>query len=131
MTVDGERVDVAKHMAVTMPFLNDIWGWDARRGLGYASRIVASPVSPKESRLFVVIIRNYELGPERDEAFLAFSRLVQSQDQAIVESQRPEELPTSLREELHLKVPDQLAIIYRRRLAQIDAGDVARYKLRD
>ena len=131
MNIDGRRVDVAKHMAITLPFLNDIWGWDAERGLGYASRVVASPVSPRECRVFVVIIRNYELEPERDQSFVEFSRLVQSQDQAMVESQRPEELPSSLRDELHLKVPDQLALLYRRRLAAIDAGDVERYALRD
>ena len=38
------------------------------------------------------------------------------QDQVIVESQRPEEIPTDLREELHLKVPDASGIAYRRLL---------------
>ena len=131
MTVGGQRVDVAKHMAVQLPFLNDIWGWDAERGLGYGSRIVASPVSPTESRVFVVNVRNYELEPEHDDAFLAFSTAVLTQDQAIVESQRPEELPLSLRDELHLKVPDHLAVVYRRRLGTLDGGDVSRYGLRD
>ena len=49
----------------------------------------------------------------------------------MVESQRPEELPLQLRDELHLKVPDRLAVLYRRQLAQLDDDDLTRYKLRD
>jgi hypothetical protein len=36
-----------------------------------------------------------------------------------VESQRPEEIPTDLREELHLKVPDASGIAYRTLLGRI------------
>jgi hypothetical protein len=43
----------------------------------------------------------------------------------IVESQRPEEIPTDLREELHLRVPDASGIVYRRLLGQI--GDTAAF----
>jgi len=41
------------------------------------------------------------------------------QDRVIVESQRPEEIPTDLRDELHLKVPDASGIAYRRVLGRI------------
>jgi vanillate O-demethylase monooxygenase subunit len=118
-------------MTVQLPFQNDIWGWDEKRGLGYGARVVASPVSPRECRVFVVNVRNYELQPELDDSFVTFSLEVLRQDQEVVESQRPEELPLSLREELHLKVPDELAIVYRRRLADIEGADVDRYRLRD
>ena len=74
MNVAGSRVDVEKSMTIQLPFLNDIWGWDRERGLGYGSRVVASPVSPRESRVFVVNVRNYELEPEHDESFVACSR---------------------------------------------------------
>ena len=40
--------------------------------------------------------------------------------QGIVESQRPEEIPTDLKDELHLKVPDASGIAYRRVLGRID-----------
>ena len=43
-----------------------------------------------------------------------------TQDKAIVESQRPEEIPLDLREELHLKVPDAAAMSYRRLLSSLD-----------
>jgi phenylpropionate dioxygenase-like ring-hydroxylating dioxygenase large terminal subunit len=127
MNVEGRRVDVEKSMVIQLPFLNDIWGWDREHGFGYCSRVVASPVSPRESRLFVVNVRNYEL--DDDERFVAFSLEVMRQDKAVVESQRPEELPLSLREELHLKVPDALAMVYRRRMAALDPDDLARYAL--
>jgi hypothetical protein len=46
-----------------------------------------------------------------------------NQDRAIVESQRPEEIPLDLKDELHLKVPDATGIAYRRLLARIsDSG---------
>jgi hypothetical protein len=41
------------------------------------------------------------------------------QDRAVVESQRPQEIPLDLREELHLKVPDENAVAYRRLLGRL------------
>jgi hypothetical protein len=41
------------------------------------------------------------------------------QDRAVVESQRPEQLPVDLREELHIKVPDAASILYRRLLSDL------------
>ncbi len=131
MNIGPEKLFVRKHLTVQLPFMNDIWARHDESGAGYAARIAASPVSPTECRMFVVNIRNYELEPERDPAFHAFSETVLLQDQAMVESQRPEELPLQLRDELHLKVPDRLAVLYRRQLAQLDDDDLARYKLRD
>jgi len=46
-------------------------------------------------------------------------RLTFEQDRAIVELQRPEELPLDLSEELHLRGPDTPAIEYRRRLREL------------
>jgi hypothetical protein len=41
------------------------------------------------------------------------------QDRLVVESQRPERIPTDLRDELHLKVPDASGIAYRKYLGAI------------
>ena len=46
-------------------------------------------------------------------------RRIFEQDKRIVESQRPEELPLDLAEELHLRGPDTPALEYRRRLKQM------------
>lgn len=42
-----------------------------------------------------------------------------TQDQRIVEEQRPEEVPVDLSEELHVKGPDAIAIEYRRFMAEL------------
>jgi len=44
------------------------------------------------------------------------------QDRAVVESQRPVELPLDLSEELHLRGPDAGTLAYRRLLAEIGLG---------
>jgi phenylpropionate dioxygenase-like ring-hydroxylating dioxygenase large terminal subunit len=80
--------------------------------------LIASPTDVNVTRLFLFLLRNYELDAD-DESFRAFCDKVLGQDQTIVESQRPEEIPTDLRDELHLKVPDAAAIMYRRLLGQI------------
>jgi vanillate O-demethylase monooxygenase subunit len=41
----------------------------------------------------------------------------------VVESQRPEELPIDLSEELHIKGVDRVSIDYRRWLGEIAAGE--------
>jgi phenylpropionate dioxygenase-like ring-hydroxylating dioxygenase large terminal subunit len=81
--------------------------------------LAASPIAPKATRLYVWVVANFG-SEEQDRAFAEFEEKVMEQDRAIVESQRPEEIPIDLREELHLKVPDAAAIAYRRKLAEID-----------
>jgi phenylpropionate dioxygenase-like ring-hydroxylating dioxygenase large terminal subunit len=63
------------------------------------------------------------MDPELDEAFREFSLKVFAQDRRVVESQRPEQIPLSLREEMHLRVPDAFALVYRRLLS--DFGEEA------
>jgi phenylpropionate dioxygenase-like ring-hydroxylating dioxygenase large terminal subunit len=82
-----------------------------------------APITPKLSRLYVWNTRNHSLEPENDPLFTAFSEKVFAQDRVVVESQRPEEIPLSLRDEMHLKVPDAFALVYRRLLAEF--GDEA------
>ena len=65
---------------------------------------------------------NYDLEPERDQGFVEFQQLILEQDRVVVESQRPEELPIDLSEELHIKGVDRVSIDYRRWLGEIAAG---------
>lgn len=81
--------------------------------------LLASPTGPKETVFFFGLARNYELEPEKDQKFIDFHYEVSEQDRRIVEQQRPEEIPTDLREELHLKGPDQASMRYRRMLSSI------------
>jgi phenylpropionate dioxygenase-like ring-hydroxylating dioxygenase large terminal subunit len=88
----------------------------------YISMSVA-PITPDLSKLYVWIVRNHAMAPELDAAFRDFSLTVFAQDRRVVQSQRPEQIPLSLRDEMHLKVPDAFALVYRRLLS--DFGDEA------
>ena len=81
--------------------------------------MASCPVGRKESRTFSWCSRNYDLHPEKDEQFVEFQRVILEQDRVVVESQRPEELPIDLSEELHIKGVDQVSVDYRRWLLEL------------
>jgi len=76
------------------------------------------PRDEKTTTVYVHNGRNHSLN-EDDREYLEAVSAVLTQDRMIVESQRPEEIPTDLREELHLKIPDASGIAYRRMLGRI------------
>jgi phenylpropionate dioxygenase-like ring-hydroxylating dioxygenase large terminal subunit len=80
--------------------------------------MTASPIEAKRTKLFLWISRNYDLDPALDQGFVEFTHGIMEQDRRIVESQRPEEIPVDLREEMHLKVPDASGIAYRKLLGR-------------
>lgn len=55
----------------------------------------------------------------------AFQALILDQDRPIAESQRPEELPVDLSQELHIAGPNRASIAYRRRLAELAALELS------
>lgn len=83
-----------------------------------------SPQTATTTELFVFIVRNHSHG-EPDSKFGDFTNKIMEQDRVIVESQRPEQLPESLREELHIKIPDAASLLYRQRLAALASVEVA------
>ncbi len=86
--------------------------------------LFASPTTRQSSRLFVTFGRNFDLDPESDARYIAFSNMVMCQDKAVVESVHPEEIPVDLREELHIKVPDAAGLTLRRILGRIEGSAV-------
>ena len=80
---------------------------------------IAAPIDASETRMFVLVARNHAHNVD-DAKYAEGLEEIMEQDRRIVESQRPEELPTDLRDELHLKVPDTVAVAYRRVLGRID-----------
>jgi phenylpropionate dioxygenase-like ring-hydroxylating dioxygenase large terminal subunit len=76
---------------------------------------LCTPVSSKETKFYRLAGRNYR-DEKSDDELNARHRRIFEQDKRIVESQRPEELPLDLAEELHLRGPDTPAVEYRRRL---------------
>ena len=81
-----------------------------------------SPIDETRTAVFAAIGRNHALDmDDRQFAGGDWFDTVLEQDRRVVESQRPERIPTDLREELHLKVPDASGIAYRRMLGRIDS----------
>jgi vanillate O-demethylase monooxygenase subunit len=80
----------------------------------------ASPVSARETRVFVPICRNFDkdapLQPTLD-----FNHQVFAEDKAIVEKQFPEDLPIDLQEEVHIRA-DKSSVTYRQGLAKLGLG---------
>ena len=106
------------HYTITMPFtvrLDQPLPGDRHFVLFVAS----CPLSAKETRNFTWNARNYDLDPARDQGFVEFQQVILEQDRVVVESQRPEELPIDLSEELHIKGVDRVSIDYRRWLGEL------------
>jgi len=88
----------------------------ARRG-GYRELAYSGDVLPEPSS-YTFSSRNFALD-QPDDAFREIIKTIFAQDRVIVESQRPEELPVDLTEELHLKGPDAGTLRYRRMLSEL------------
>jgi phenylpropionate dioxygenase-like ring-hydroxylating dioxygenase large terminal subunit len=98
----------------TIVFQSRTSGSDARDIISF----IGTPVSTKETKYFLVTGRNYR-HQLSDEELRARSARIVGADQVIVESQRPEELPLDLSEELHLRGPDAGAVEYRKQLRRL------------
>jgi vanillate O-demethylase monooxygenase subunit len=85
---------------------------------------MTTPVSETESIRHMVVSRNYAL-EEPTQRFIDFTSRTWEQDRPVVESQRPEELPLDLTEELHVRGPDDPSVVYRRMLRELGVRNVA------
>ena len=84
--------------------------WGARERLLYL--FVSQPMASDCCSGYCLIGQNYNLD-QSERVFQEFEDVIFGQDRRMVESQRPEEVPFDLREELHLKF-DSVAVAYRR-----------------
>jgi len=116
--LDGPIQRQPSTYTVSMPYSVEL---DQPLGEGRHFRLfmASSPVGRKETRTFSWCSRNYDVDPASDESFVEFQRVILEQDRVVVESQRPEELPIDLSEELHIKGVDQASIEYRRWLLEL------------
>jgi len=89
-------------------------GWGGEKGMVYF--YVGQPIAEKHCKGYCIIGRNYDLD-QPDSVLQGFEDTIFSQDQRIVESQRPEQVPFDLADELHLKF-DAVAINYRRAMQE-------------
>jgi len=80
----------------------------------------ASPVSARQTRLFVPIVRNFDKDLPLDDVY-EFNRQVFEEDRAIVEQQCPEDLPIDRTAEAPI-LADRSSGAYRRALGEIGLG---------
>ena len=86
-------------------------------------RRIAGIVDSVTEAHFTFVGHNYAL--DRDQEFHDMQYVILGQDQPIVESQRPEELPVDLTAEMHVKGADAGTVEYRRWLISIANGQIA------
>lgn len=95
---------------------------DSKPGDVTTLSFIAAPVDETRTRIYVLVGRNHSL--DRDDAdFTGGFDAVMEQDRVIVETQRPEQIPTEIKEELHLRFPDAASIAYRRMLRDLDKAE--------
>lgn len=111
----GEYSDV--HYRVGLPFTLRQLRTDPE-GRQHVVFVAISPVTSNRLRRFAYKMRNYDLDAP-DEPYTERARTISEQDRAIVEQQRPEELPVDLTAELHVRGPDDPARHYRMALAEL------------
>ncbi|WP_110208958.1 aromatic ring-hydroxylating oxygenase subunit alpha [Nocardioides daejeonensis] len=80
--------------------------------------LVSTPLTEHTSELYVWIVRNHAHDAP-DSQFGDFTNTIMEQDRPVVESQRPEGIPDSLKEELHLMPADNAALVYRQKLLKM------------
>jgi phenylpropionate dioxygenase-like ring-hydroxylating dioxygenase large terminal subunit len=82
----------------------------------------ASPVSARQTRVFVPICRNFDKDAPLQDT-LDFNHQVFAEDKEIVERQYPEDLSIDLQDEVHIRA-DKSSITYRQGLAKLGLGRV-------
>jgi len=80
----------------------------------------ASPVSARQTRLFPVLLRNYDLD-QPVQPFIDYNNKIFNEDRDIVQNQCPEDLPIDLAEEVHVRA-DRTSIAYRQQLGRLGLG---------
>jgi vanillate O-demethylase monooxygenase subunit len=104
---DTRRTRYALHLPYTIVEHID---WGGADGMVYL--FASQPVADDRCIGYCLVARNYNLD-QPDEVLEAFERTIFGQDQRVVESQRPEQVPFDLATELHLTF-DAVAVAYRR-----------------
>jgi len=89
-------------------------GWGGDEGMVYF--FASQPVAADQCAGYLAIGRNYNL-EQPDEVLVEFENVIFGQDQRVVESQRPEQVPFDLAAELHLRF-DAVAVAYRRAMRE-------------
>ena len=91
---------------------------DAHIGDATILTFIASPIGAVDTNIYAYVTRNHHLDADDSEFTAGFDEIME-QDRVVVETQRPEQIPADIREELHLRLPDAASIAYRRLLQEV------------
>ena len=94
---------------------------NSRAGDATILTFIASPVGDSDTVIYCFVARNHSLDRPDSEFTTGFDTIME-QDRIIVESQRPEQIPETIRDELHLRYPDAASIEYRRLFDKVRQG---------
>ncbi len=100
------------HLPCTIAFR---LGWGGERGMVYF--FASQPVAADRCAGYVLIGRNHNVD-QPAQVIREFEDTIFGQDQMVVESQRPEQVPFDLAAELHLKF-DTVAVAYREAMREL------------
>ena len=114
----GGKQVVQYEYIIHMPFTIHLKKVESDSGATTIISMGTTPLTEKTSELYVWILRNHSLDAP-DSQFGDFTNTIMEQDRVVVESQRPEGIPDSLKDELHLNPADAAALVYRQKLQQM------------
>ena len=116
----GETYEAWKRYRIFVPNTMLLHSSAGPDGQDYTLFVAVAPLAPRLARCFTIQSRNYAL--DKDKEFRDLQAVILEQDKPIVESQRPEELPDDLAEEMHVKGADAGTLEYRRWLIEFSNG---------
>lgn len=83
------------------------------------------PVAADRTPVFLQVARDFNLGPARDQSYLEFEDVIQSQDRPVIESQRPWLLPPlSARLSLYVRPADLPLVAFQRWMEELGVPQV-------
>lgn len=120
-TDDGAEVQIGYRNEVHMPGVVKL-AKETPSGR-YVVWLATSPLDHRTCRNFWTFARDYDLDPERDDAYREFSTHVRQQDKPIIESQRPWLLPPFWTQiEMPMRPGDLPLITYQKWLEELGIG---------
>jgi phenylpropionate dioxygenase-like ring-hydroxylating dioxygenase large terminal subunit len=112
--LSGESGTMTNTYVLTLPHVIHLRSRYRDTGRARVLFFAVQPVSADVSTGYCYQSRDFDLAGD-DASYVAFQEVLAEQDRAVVESQRPEELPLDIADELHLRF-DRVAVEYRKAL---------------
>ena len=121
----GGDVEIVLRFLYQAPFTVHIKREASQTKWSCVSLFIA-PLSETRCRVFVTIIRNFDLDPALDKAYASFVDSALKEDEMILANVHPEEIPIDLREELHIRIPDAAGLALPRMLGRSEKAALPR-----